>query len=325
MDISSRLLMFLDVVERGSFANVAQYRGTDRSVISKQIGRLEKDLGVRLLNRSTRNFSLTAAGAEMVKKAETLRELLSDTLHVAEHYHSEPNGLLRIASASSFAYHYIVPVVKEFQEMYPQVEIELSVSNQLVNLVAEGYDVAFRAGAMRDSSLIARKLGNLRLLLCAAPSFIEKYGNPTSVEELVKLPASVYSEKGHQHDEIVYLTEHGHMERLKQNICFRSNDAEALLHHLRSGESYFFTAALLAAQDIAKGNLVTLLPDLPIPDYYSFYAVYPHRDLPARTRLFIEAVQRKVGQNTPHWENIIPGFSTMYGHGIYPQLQEYQW
>ena len=104
MDTTSRLLMLLDVVELGSFANAAQTKNIDRSVISKQISRLEDDLGVRLLNRTTRSFSLTAAGAEMVKKARELRDLLGQTVRLAENYHQEPRGVLKITSSSTVSY-----------------------------------------------------------------------------------------------------------------------------------------------------------------------------------------------------------------------------
>jgi len=100
MDTTSRLLMLLEVVEQGSFAKAAELRNIDRSVISKQISRLEDELGVRLLNRTTRSFSLTAAGAEMIKKAGELRELLGETVRMAENYHLEPRGVLKITSST---------------------------------------------------------------------------------------------------------------------------------------------------------------------------------------------------------------------------------
>ena len=175
MDTTSRLLMLLEVVEQGSFAKAAEIRNIDRSVISKQISRLEDELGVRLLNRTTRSFSLTAAGAEMIKKADELRSLLGDTLRMAENYHLEPRGVLKITSSTLIGRRYLQPVINDFQKRFPQVEVELRLDDRLVDIVSEGFDLAFRVGEPKDSSLIARKIARNRLLLLASPAFIETY------------------------------------------------------------------------------------------------------------------------------------------------------
>ena len=175
MDTTSRLLMLLEVVEQGSFAKAAEIRNIDRSVISKQISRLEDELGVRLLNRTTRSFSLTAAGAEMIKKADELRSLLGDTLRMAENYHLEPRGVLKITSSTLIGRRYLQPVINDFQKRFPQVEVELRLDDRLVDIVSEGFDLAFRVGEPKDSSLIARKIARNRLLLLASPAFIEPF------------------------------------------------------------------------------------------------------------------------------------------------------
>lgn len=173
MDTTSRLLMLLEVVEQGSFAKAAEIRNIDRSVISKQISRLEDELGVRLLNRTTRSFSLTAAGAEMIKKAADLRELLGETLRMAENYHQEPRGLLKITASTIIGRRYLQPVINDFQKRFPQVEVELRLDDRLVDIVSEGFDLAFRIGEPKDSSLIARKIARNRLLILATPEFVE--------------------------------------------------------------------------------------------------------------------------------------------------------
>ena len=175
MDTTSRLLLLLDVVERGSFSKAALSRNIDRSVISKQISRLEEDLGVRLLNRTTRSFSLTAAGAEMIKKSKQLRELLGDTIRLAENYHQEPRGVLKVTAANIIGRRFLQPVINDFQKRFPQVEVELHLDDRVVDIVAEGIDLAFRMGEPKDSSLIARKIARNRYLLLATPEFIDVY------------------------------------------------------------------------------------------------------------------------------------------------------
>ena len=204
MDTTSRLLMLLEVVEQGSFAKAAEIRNIDRSVISKQISRLEDELGVRLLNRTTRSFSLTAAGAEMIKKADELRSLLGDTLRMAENYHLEPRGVLKITSSTLIGRRYLQPVINDFQKRFPQVEVELRLDDRLVDIVSEGFDLAFRVGEPKDSSLIARKIARNRLLLLASPAFIETYGMPKNITDLAQLPAASYASSSLRVDGVSY-------------------------------------------------------------------------------------------------------------------------
>ncbi|WP_077339979.1 LysR family transcriptional regulator [Pseudocolwellia agarivorans] len=312
MDTTSRLLMLLDVIERGSFAKSAASRNIDRSVISKQISRLEEELGVRLLNRTTRSFSLTAAGAEMVKKAEQLRELLGETVRLAENYHQEPRGVLKITSSTILGRRFIQPVINDFQKRFPQVEIELHLDDQLVDVVAEGFDLAFRMGEPKDSSLIARKIARNRLVLLASPEFIETYGMPTSIEELGDYPAASYWSQSIRVESIRYYNDNNEICELKTKSTFRANDGEVLLMKALSGTAYVLVPTFVIENEVKDGLLIPLLTDVKLVDYSPMYAMYPHRDLPVRTRLFFDAVKDHLGKETPIWENSIPNFEQLY-------------
>lgn len=311
MDTTSRLLMLLEVVERGSFAKAAETRNIDRSVISKQISRLEDDLGVRLLNRTTRSFSLTAAGAEMVKKASELRQLLGETVRLAENYHQEPRGVLKITSSTIIGRRYLQPVINDFQKRFPQVEVELRLDDKLVDLVSEGFDLAFRVGEPKDSSLIARN----RLLILAAPEFIQTYGLPTKIEDLIDLPAASYSSTSLHVEGIRYVDQYGLPQEQKIKSVFRANDAEVLLDKTLSGTTYVLAPAFIIGDEIKQGRLVPLLTDIKLQEYSAMYAVYPHRNLPVRTRLFFDAIREHLGKDTPLWESNIPAFEQMYQGG----------
>ncbi|MBD1581623.1 LysR family transcriptional regulator [Pseudoalteromonas sp. S16_S37] len=313
MDTSTRLLMFLDVVERGSFAKAAQHRNIDRSVISKQISKLEEELSVRLLNRTTRSFSLTAAGAEMVKKAQQLRKLLSETQLLAENYHTEPKGLLRITSSTIIGRRYVQPVVNEFQKRFPQVEIELRLEDRLVDIVGEGYDLAFRVGEPKDSSLIARKIARNRLVILATSQFLTTFGVPKSMADLSSLPAASYASEGLRFTGINYLDEHNEPQEVAIKSVFRSNDGELLMMKVLSDTAFCTVPAFLVDQEVINGQLTPLLTDVKLTDYSALYAVYPHRDLPVRTRLFFDAMREHIGKDTPIWEKNIPNFDTLYG------------
>ncbi|KAF7773923.1 hypothetical protein PCIT_a0269 [Pseudoalteromonas citrea] len=313
MDISTRLLMFLDVVERGSFAKAAQIRNIDRSVISKQIGRLEDELSVRLLNRTTRSFSLTAAGAEMVKKAQELRKLLSETQLLAENYHTEPKGLLRITSSTIVGRRYVQPVINEFQKRFPQVEVELRLEDRLVDIVGEGFDLAFRVGEPKDSSLIARKIARNRLVMLATPQFLATYGTPKSIDELSTMPAATYASDGLRFNGVSYFDASGASQEVPIKSVFRSNDGELIMLKVLSDTAFCVVPAFLVDQEVKRGELIPFLTDVQLMDYSAMYAVYPHRDLPVRTRLFFDAIREYIGKSIPVWENNIPNFSTMYG------------
>lgn len=312
MDTTSRLLMLLDVIEQGSFANAAENRNVDRSVISKQINRLESELGVRLLNRTTRSFSLTAVGAEMIKKARELRALLNDTVRLAENYHQEPRGILKIASTSIFAKQYLQPVIDEFQKRFEQVEVELNLNDRLIDIVSEGFDLAFRVGEPKDSTLIARKLSRNRLCILASPEFIATYGMPQTIDELAALPAGNYASNGKRVTSIKYINDKGELAEKALKSVFRANDGEILLLKALSGAVFVMLPAFILADEVKDGRLIPLLTDIELIDYSAIYAIYPHRDLPARTRLFFDAVRDYIGRTTPILEKNIPNFEHMY-------------
>lgn len=312
MDTTSRLLMLLDVVEQGSFAKAAQSRNIDRSVISKQVNRLEDDLGVRLLNRTTRSFSLTAAGAEMVKKARELRELLGNTVRLAENYHQEPHGVLKITSSTIIAKQYLQPVINEFQKRFEQVEVELNLNDRLMDIVSEGFDLAFRVGEPKDSTLIARKLARNRLIILASPEFIKTYGMPQTIDELAALPAASYASNSLRATSIKYVNDKGEpVEKIMKSV-FRANDGEILLLKALSGTVFVVVPAFILGDEVKDGRLVPILTDIKLSDFNALYAIYPHRDLPVRTRLFFDAVREYIGKDIPIWESKIPNFDQMY-------------
>ncbi|MBR9726812.1 LysR substrate-binding domain-containing protein [Shewanella intestini] len=312
MDTTSRLIMLLEVVEQGSFSKAAEMRNIDRSVISKQITKLEERLGVRLLNRTTRSFSLTAAGAEMVKKAKELRLMLQDTVQLAENYHQEPRGLLRITSSGYIGKYYLMPVINDFQKRFPQVTIELRLEDRVIDIISEGFDLTFRVGEPKDSSLIARKLARNRMMILATQTFIDTFGEPKDMTDLAQLPAAMYSSSHIRFNTIDFIDANGAAQQQVINPVFRSNDVEALLAKALSHTAFFIAPSFLFANHIHGDKLVPMLTHIQLPDYKAMYAVYPHRDLPVRTRLFLDAARHYIGDVTPRWELNIPGFSGMY-------------
>lgn len=314
MDLASRLLLFLEVVELGTFSKVSEHRNINRSAVSKQISKLEQELGVHLLNRTTRSISLTAAGSEMANQARSLRDLLNKTERLAQNYHLEPRGELKISSSALFGRQYVQQAILEFQSKYPDVQIELLLEDRLVDIVGEGFDIGFRIGEPKESNLIASKIARNRMLIVATPSFIEKHGQPHTIAELEKLPAVVYSTPGLLIDKIKYRDENGTGSLIHLNICYKVNEVEMLINTALSGRMLTATTAQMIENEILEGKLVPIMTHLNLADYGTFYAVYPHRDSPLKTKLFIDTLKGIVGGKIPVWESRIPGFETMYGY-----------
>ncbi len=313
MDFSSRLLLLLDVVELGSFIKVAEQKNVDRSVISKQISRLEDELGVRLLNRTTRSLSLTAAGNEMINQAKSLRMLLSDTQRLAQNYHAEPRGLLRITSSTMFGRQYVQDAISLFQQQYPDVEFELRLEDRMVDMVKEGFDIGFRIGKPKNSTLISRKLARSRLLIVASPAFLKKHGEVNSLEKLESLPASIYAAPGLLFDKFGYQDNQGKQQYFQLNVAYKVNDVEMLARSAAGGNTLAVITAQMVQDEIKQGKLIPIMTDINIDDFGTFYAVYPHRDAPIKTKLFIETLKSVIGEETPIWEKSIPNFGQMYG------------
>lgn len=314
MDTSSRLLLLLEVIELGSFVKVAEQRNVDRSVISKQISRLEEELDVRLLNRTTRSLSLTAAGNEMVNQAHQLRALLNDTQRLAQNYHSEPRGLLRITSSTMFGRQYVQQAISVFQKQYPDVDFELRLEDRIVDMVKEGFDIGFRIGKPKNSSLISRKIARSRLLIVASPEFIERHGAIDTIEKLESLPATIYAAPGLVIDKFSYRDGEGNTQHFQLNATYKVNDVEMIPKSALTGNTLAVVTAQMITDEISKGELVPIMTHLALDDFGTFYAVYPHRDAPIKTKLFIDTLKSIVGEEQPVWEQGIAGFDGMYGN-----------
>jgi len=314
MDLASRLLLLLEVSELGSFVKVSELRNVNRSAISKQIGKLEKELGVHLLNRTTRSLSLTAAGSEMVNQARQLRALLNNSKRLAENYHDEPRGDLKISSSTLFGRQYVQQAILRFQAQHPDIRIELLLEDRMVDLVGEGFDIGFRVGEPKESNLIVKQIAKNRLLIVAAPAFIEKYGEPNTIPKLESLPAVVYSAQGLLIDKIKYFDNIGSEAFIQLNTTYKVNEVEMLINTAVAGEMLTVTTAQMIENEVLEGKLIPIMKHLNLADYGTFYAVYPHRNSPLKTRLFIETLKEVIGDKTPIWETRIPGFDKMYNN-----------
>ncbi|KJY82971.1 LysR family transcriptional regulator [Vibrio galatheae] len=314
MALVSQLSLFIDVVQQGSFTKAAALHDMDNSSLSKQIKKLESDLGVQLLNRSTRSFSLTPAGTEILEQAHNLVGTLSHVQSIADSYHAEPKGRIRITAPYHIGQNFLRPVIRQFMLAYPDVEIELLLDDKRSDIISDHFDVAFRLGRLDDSSLIAKKIADIRAVILASESFIQKYGEPKTPEELVQLPSVVYSNRSLTVDTIRLSERPGssHIVNYKMRGKLKVNDVQTLLASVQDGLGYVTISSSNLNQPIKALGLKPLLTDHTLCNKgLALYALYPHRKQTALVREFIHAVQTYIG-TPPIWEKHICGFSQMY-------------
>src|SRR5262245_58486793 len=193
MDPLAEMRVFVRAVERGSFAGAAEDLGLTPSAISKLIGRLEARLGVRLLNRTTRKLSLTGEGETYFHSGRQLIESVDNLEQEVAASAGHPRGLLRIHTQVSFGVRYLAPALIQFQRRYPDVRINMSLTDQLVDVLAEQIDVAVRAGPLRDSTLMSRKITEIERVICASPQYLDEFGMPETPADLTRHRCIVFS------------------------------------------------------------------------------------------------------------------------------------
>ncbi|WED24322.1 LysR family transcriptional regulator [Vibrio sp. JC009] len=314
MAVTNQLALFLDVVQQGSFSKAAALHNMDNSSLSKQIKKLEAELGVQLLNRSTRSFSLTSAGEEILEQTYTLMETLNQIQNIADSYQSEPKGILRIVASVHFGQLYLQPVISRFMKKYPKVQISLSLDDRRTDIITDHFDIAFRIGKLEDSNLIARKLADTNFALVASEGFVQEYGMPQTPEALMELPSVIYSNRDSTID-VVELGEEPHSKTLKSYKMkgnYRASDVRSMLEAVKDGLGYTIIDLFCLERPIDELKLVPLLTNYHLSTMDTgIYAVYPHRKQTKLVTEFISAFQEHIG-TPPFWERHIPGYKEMY-------------
>ncbi|QFU01083.1 HTH-type transcriptional regulator DmlR [Halomonas sp. THAF5a] len=312
MDMPSRLLLLVEVAELGSFTEAAKRRKLDRSVISKHVARLEEELGVRLVNRSTRSLSLTHAGRAMLEQGRSLREWMSNTQTLAENLQGSPQGQLRFNAPGLLGTRLGFEAVRRFRSAYPEVEVEMMLEDRPVDLIGEGFDVALRIGELEASNLVASPLAANHVMIGASPDFLRRHGEPTSLSALSRLPALTWSSHHAEVDYLQYRDAQGALQQITLNSQLRTNEIEVIKRGIIDGLGIGILPACGIDDEVLEGLIVPVMIDLPLERFGMINLLYPHRDVPLRTRLFMQIVKELVG-DPPVWEARIPGFATMYG------------
>lgn len=292
--------IFAAVVEVGSFSGAAERLGVTKSAVSKRVTALEARLGVKLLSRTTRKLSLTEAGQRYFVHVQEALRAIDDAEFAATELQQVPQGTLRISAPMSFGRLHVAPVIPEFLATYPQIKVQMDLSDLSHDIVAGGYDIALKTGELRETSLVARKLAPLNSVLCASPAYIEHYGAPLSPDELTRHNCLLYSYHTTV-NEWVFIKD-GDETRIEVSGSYQVNNSEALREAIVQGAGIGRIPTFIAGEDIKAGRLVPVLSDYKMP-IKEIYAVFPERRyLPMKVRVFIDFVVDHFGGSTPYWD-----------------------
>lgn len=288
MDHISKVGIFLEVVQRGSFAAAARSLGMSGPAVSKQVQSLERKLGVKLLHRTTRKVSLTEEGSIYSVRARKALEDLNEAEQQILEMKASPTGRLKINAPMSFGRQYLVEPIARFAKLYPEIDLEAHFDDRWVDIVGEGYDVVVRIGALNDSSLVARKLADCPISLFASPSFLEEKGMPKTIEDVERYPAIIYTQQNQSH-EWRYLGPKNHTGVLKLKRHFAANNAELEVEACIQGIGIAVLPIFAAAEHLQAKRLVKILPEYRAAPERGIYALYPqNRNLSTRVRLFVD-------------------------------------
>lgn len=299
MDRYGEMQAFLHVVDHGGFSEAAKPLGLSPSAVSKLISRLEDRLGARLLQRTTRRVSLTAEGRVY---ADQVREILADIDAVEASVggaEAEPRGSLRVNVAHGFGMTQVVPLLPGFLARYPKIDVQITFADHVVDLVAEGEDVGIRTGQLRDETLIARKLGEHRRIICAAPSYLEKYGMPQTPADLAHHNCLLF-DGPEGLNEWPFKKPDGSIERRPIRGNFRSSNGDAIFRLLLAGVGLCYAADFGIRQAIEDGRLVPVLTEQTADILRPIHVVYPARKhLAAKVRAFADYLVECYTPNAP--------------------------
>ncbi|MBC3863238.1 LysR family transcriptional regulator [Undibacterium jejuense] len=289
-----RLAMFSAIVNAGSISKAATTLGMDKSVLSRQLAKLEDELGARLIQRSTRRLTLTEIGELVFAEARSIDRAVSNIEQLTEQHQSEVQGRLRVTCPRPLGQRYLVPLLVEFTALHPKIEIALTVDDHMVDLIAEHIDVALRVAHLEDSTLVARKLGDNPRVLVASPSYLTRRGAPHSPTDLLTHDCLLYSSGARVFDEW-HFTKDDISTPVRVTSKIQINDGMALAAAAVAGGGVTLLDRLLVAHELADGSLVQLLPDYQLRHGQPVYAVYPARPwLALKTATFVTFLQERL-------------------------------
>ena len=301
MDRFDSMRIFVKVVESDSFTGAAARLKLSAGMVSQHVKALEERLGAQLLNRTTRKLSLTEVGRAYYERCTRLLADLEEAEHAASDLQAAPRGALRVNATPSFGLMHLAPAIADFTARFPGVSVELMLSDRIVDLIDEGFDLAVRVEPMPDSSLIARQIAPVRLVICGAPSYFQKHGEPHTPADLASHNCLTIT--GSSCYRNWHLTAAGGVPLdIAPAGHLRSNSAAVLMVAALAGHGVACLPTYLVGEALRSGRLVTVLDNYVAPPL-TLRALYPHnRHLSAKVRAFVDFLAERFG-GEPAWDN----------------------
>nr|WP_294916962.1 LysR family transcriptional regulator [uncultured Neokomagataea sp.] len=291
--------IFAKVAERGSFTRAADELSLSKPTVSKAVSRLEQSLGVALFNRNSRQMSLTEMGRSLVGHANRIVAEAEAAENEARGGTLRPSGLIRVAAPMAFGVKHLAPLLPAFLEQYPDIEVNVDFSDTLVDLVAEGYDVALRIAALADSALRARRLCRVRLLLVAAPQYLERIGWPEHPRDLADQKSFVYTNTAAPGTLRLKHNTSGREFVLAQQARMRADNAEAFLPALEAGLGYGLFPEFMVWEGLRDGKFVPILPEWGVADIALYLVTSGNVLRPVRVNAFMDYMVNALEK--PQW------------------------
>lgn len=296
MDISV-LEIFVEVMRQGSFAAVARERNIDPSSVSRTIAALESEIGVRLFQRTTRQLAPTEAGITYFQRVEPLVEEMQQAIIAAKDISGQPKGTLRVTASVSFGLKCIVPLLPKFEAMYPELTVELLLTDAVVDLFAERIDVAVRLGQLADSTFIAQQLMRTRYWVCASPDYLQQWGQPQTPSDVEQHNCLLFPLAGFR-TRWTFKDKDGDLKEISVRGRTIISNALALQQCARAGMGLALLPHWLIDEDVDTNKLVNLFPHYQVTatDFNTAaWLVYPSRAyIPLKVRVFAEELKKHI-------------------------------
>lgn len=298
MNPFDELNSFVCVVDRGSFTAAAQQLNIAKSAVSKKVNELENRLGVKLLNRTTRRLSLTESGRVFYDRAKQILADLSEAEASISSEYAALQGTLKVAAPLSFGLAHLAPAINEFLAENTGLKIDIDLNDRRIDVIQEGFDVAIRVGRLEDSTLMARRLAPIKLLLCASPTYLSIWGEPKTPDDLLQHQGLAYMNIGKNWH---FTDKDGKDYSVPMPIRLRANNGNLLLSAAVENLGLILTPSFIAYEALAEKKLVRIMQDYEPDDIYA-YALYPQtRFVSHRVRKFIDFLSERFS-GEPYWD-----------------------
>ena len=294
MDITYAMRILLQVVDSGSFAGAAETLDLSNPAVTRQVAALERHLGARLLNRTTRRLSLTDAGAEFCARARLILEQIGEAESVAAARVAQPTGLLRISAPLSFGVLRLSRILPAFRARYPDLRLDIDLSDRVVDLANEGIDLALRIASAIDGNLIARRIGPISLVVCAAPGYLRQHGTPRAPGDLERHAVLSYRYLW-SGDEWSFTDPAGKVTRVRVRPAVHATNGDLLCALAEADGGIVMQPSFIVEDAIRRGRLVPILEEYRKTQMNLFAVYLTHQHLPIKVRVFIDYVLETMG------------------------------